>query len=97
MEAFLLLIGHVRSNAEFSAGDAEGVSPEEWVRITTELVVRHHERYAALLGAIDEGAFAPSRRDSFTFGLDCILEGIETMAGRRGGSRGKRGKQSRLT
>lgn len=87
MEAFLVLIGHVRSHAEFSAGEAKGISAEQWVHTTTELAREHHDRYKHLLGAIEAGAFEPARKDRFAFGLECILEGIEAFVGRKQVSR----------
>jgi AcrR family transcriptional regulator len=90
MNAFLVLIGHVRSHAEFSAGAAKDISPELWASITTELVQKHRDRYGALRGAIESGAFAARRGDSFAFGLECILEGIEALAVRKRRSSHKR-------
>ncbi len=80
MEAFLVLIGHVRSRADFSAGESKGISAAEWMRVTRELAECQQERYAALLRAIDDGGFSSSRKDDFDFGLECILAGIERMA-----------------
>jgi AcrR family transcriptional regulator len=90
MNAFLVLIGHVRSHAEYSAGAAKGLSSEQWARITTELVQKHRERYDAVLRAIEAGAFAAPRGDGFAFGLECILEGIEALAARKKRSSRKR-------
>jgi len=96
MNAFLVLIGHVRSHAEFSAGAAKGISSEQWVRITTKLVQKHRDRYGALVGAIESGAFAASRGDGFAFGLECILEGIAAMACKEHESKRRPAKRSLL-
>ena len=88
LDAFLVLMGHVRSHAEFSAGEAKGLSAEDWVRITTELAGNHCDRYPALMEAIESGAFTEEGADGVDFGLECILEGIESL------TRGKRSKRN---
>jgi AcrR family transcriptional regulator len=88
MEAFLVLVGHVRSRAEFSGGEGKGLSGAEWMQLTKDLASEQKERYAALLGAIEDRAFGPSRGEAQGFGLECILAGIEQMArGRKAKSR----------
>ncbi|MGC2660275.1 MAG: TetR/AcrR family transcriptional regulator, partial [Bryobacteraceae bacterium] len=82
-QAFLLLIGHVRTNAEFTAGEAQGLSAGEWMSGMTRLLKRYGERYPSLLAAIDSGAFNPSPNDGLDFGLECILDGIESLASKR--------------
>jgi AcrR family transcriptional regulator len=82
-EAFLVLIGHVRSNAEFSAGRAQGPSAELWVSVMAKLLGKHRERYPALMAVVDSGAFSQSPEDGLEFGLECILNGIESLVPRR--------------
>jgi AcrR family transcriptional regulator len=82
-KAFLVLIGHVRSNAEFTAGSARGPSARQWVSVMAELLAKHRDRYPALTRAIDSGAFSQSPEDGLEFGLECILDGIESWVGRR--------------
>ncbi len=83
-QAFLVLIGHVRSNAEFMAVRTHGPSAEQWVSAITKLLGKRSERYPNLMMAIDSGAFSQSPENGLNFGLDCILDGIESLAGRRG-------------
>ncbi len=83
MGAFHVLIGHVRSQAEFRAGEAKGLSADQWVRITMELAAKHPERYPALVSAIESGAFTQPTNGGVGFGLECILDGIESLARKR--------------
>lgn len=83
-EAFLVLIGHVRSNAEFTAGRAQGPSAELWVSVMAKLLGKHRDRYPALMAAIDSGAFSQSPEDGLEFGLECILNGIESLVRKPG-------------
>jgi len=82
-EAFLVLIGHVRSNAEFMAARDQGPSAGQWVSVMAELLGKHRHRYPALMAAIDSGAFSQSPQDGLEFGLECILDGIESLIGRQ--------------
>ena len=83
-QAFLVLIGHVRSNAEFMAGSVQGPSAKQWVSVMTKLLKKHRDCYPALIAVINSGAFAQSAEDGLEFGLKCILDGIESWVGRRG-------------
>jgi AcrR family transcriptional regulator len=83
MGAFHVLIGHVRSQAEFHAKEAKGLSADQWVRVTVELAAKHPERYPALMSAIESGGFTPPTSDGVGFGLKCILDGIESLARKR--------------
>lgn len=83
-EAFLLLIGHVRSNAEFRALGARSPSDAPWVSAMAKKLGRNRDRYPALVAAIDSGAFSDSREDGLKFGLECILNGIESLVRKRG-------------
>lgn len=82
-QAFLLLIGYVRSKAEFRAVENQGPSTEQWLSEMTKLLGRHRERYPSLMTALNSGAFSQSRPDDYDFGLECILDGIERAAQKR--------------
>lgn len=81
--AFLILIGHIRSHAEFMAGNAEGPSAKRWGSVMTEVLAKHRDRYPAFVAAIHSGAFRPSQGDGLAFGLNCILDGIESLLTKR--------------
>jgi len=75
-KAFLVLIGHIRSSAEFALAQAKGRS-SSW-----EAAIRlggSRDRYPALAAAIEAGTFAESSGASLDFGLECILSGIRAI------------------
>jgi AcrR family transcriptional regulator len=82
-QAFLVLIGHVRSHAEFATGGAEGLSAERWESAIVRLLKGQDDRYPGLMAAISSGAFGPTPGDGLAFGLDCILDGLESLIARR--------------
>jgi hypothetical protein len=41
------------------------------------------DRYHFVIAAIDSGAFSHSPEDGLEFGLECILNGIESLVRRR--------------
>jgi len=61
-EAFLALIGRVRSHAEFLALHAESPSAKRWASVMMVLFETHRYRYPALADAINSGAFRPSKK-----------------------------------
>ena len=77
--AFLLLIGHVRSNAEFTTAGAQGLSAKQWRSGMTKLLEKQRNRYPALRTAIEAGAFQQRPKAGPGFGLECILDGIESL------------------
>lgn len=77
--AFLALIGHVRSNSEFSSANRQGLSRKQWAAATARLIADDSERYPALASAIRSGSIG-SMPDNSDFGLQCILEGIASLA-----------------
>jgi AcrR family transcriptional regulator len=83
---FLLLIGHVRSIAAFAASAAANPSAEPWVSVMTDRLAHRRDLYPALQAAIDCGAFTQPSEKSLEFGLECILNGIETLIRRPHGS-----------
>jgi AcrR family transcriptional regulator len=82
-EAFLLLMGHIRSNAEFTAGRSRGPSTESWLSETAKLPAPFRNRYPALAAAVESGAFNQPLDDGLEFGLTCILNGIESILRKR--------------
>jgi AcrR family transcriptional regulator len=82
-EAFLVLIGLVRSNAEFTAATAHGPAFEHWLSVMAKLLGKHRDRYPSLIAAIDSGTFGPPSADGLEFGLKCILDGLESLVGRQ--------------
>ncbi|TXJ73865.1 TetR/AcrR family transcriptional regulator [Streptomyces lavendulae] len=79
---FLLLIGLVRNIAQQRA-DHEEERSAEWDRLAADLLTRHAERFPALTRAIADGAFQPDGIDPLEFGLDRILDGVESVIGGR--------------
>jgi AcrR family transcriptional regulator len=77
--AFLLLMGHVRSNAAFAASAAKDAPAGVWVSELTDRLLERRDEYPSLLAAIDSGAFVQPSEQSLEFGLACILNGIETL------------------
>jgi len=75
-KAFLVLIGHIRSSAEFALGQAAGRSSswESAVRLG-----KFGDSYPALTAAIEAGAFTETTGSSLDFGLECILSGIRAI------------------
>jgi hypothetical protein len=55
MAAFLVIIGHVRSNAEFAARRAQGPSAERWISMMAKSLGEHRDRHPALTAAIVSG------------------------------------------
>ncbi|MFI6443432.1 TetR/AcrR family transcriptional regulator [Kitasatospora sp. NPDC050543] len=80
-DAFLLIIGHIRSLAQ-QLVDADEDGAEEWDRLAADVLERHGHRYPALTAAIAAGAFVPQDADPLDFGLERILDGIAALTGR---------------
>lgn len=81
-DAFLVLIGLVRSSAQQLA-DTRGDSYEDWGPAMLELVRKHRDRYPSLLKAIEQDAFVPSGVDNLEFGMRLVLDGLELRLSRR--------------
>jgi AcrR family transcriptional regulator len=77
----LLVIAQVRSLAQQTA-DFDPDHDREWARLTGELLDRHADRFPALTRAIAEGAFAPAGDDPLGFGLDRVLDGVQSLIDR---------------
>jgi AcrR family transcriptional regulator len=78
-DLFLVLIGHVRSNAEFARANRRATSGE-WEATTMKLIEERREEYPALAQALKSGAFRRRGSQSFDVRLECILNGIESLA-----------------
>jgi len=82
MAVVVLVDGHVRAVAQLSLS---GKASQEWAASIGDVIrrVAGDPRYAALAGAAAEGAFdAPAKGepDAFEFGLERLLDGIETFS-----------------
>ncbi|WP_051823078.1 TetR/AcrR family transcriptional regulator C-terminal domain-containing protein [Streptomyces sp. NRRL S-1448] len=82
-QVFLLVVGLIRNLAQQST-DFDAEQDQEWNRLTGELLDRHADRFPALTKAIAAGAFAPTGEDPLVFGLDRILDGVQTLIDREG-------------
>jgi hypothetical protein len=59
------------------------VTADDWNAATVRLVNRYGERYPALRSAVDDGALSPDDRNGLEFGIQCVLDGIETLIASR--------------
>ncbi|QHC21292.1 TetR/AcrR family transcriptional regulator [Streptomyces sp. GS7] len=78
---FLLVAGFVRTHVQ-QLLDFDEEHSQEWSYLTGELLDRHADRFPALTRAIAAGAFAPDTADPLEFGLDRILDGVQTLIDR---------------
>jgi AcrR family transcriptional regulator len=77
--ACLVVLGHVRSMAQFSVKMPQGqrgLTGVEWEVATRELLQKHGDRYPELIATLSSRALGPSRNDPLKFGLRCVLDGI---------------------
>jgi hypothetical protein len=75
VDAVVVLTGHVRDQAQAEAG----IAADDGVHLARGLAETLRERAAdfpALTEEAGDGAFGPGDNDGFTFGLDCILDGL---------------------
>ena len=87
-DALLVVVGHVRTVAQFSFPAREGehaLSGPLWVRAMQEILERHGDDFAELRDVIlhstrDEST---SLEDAFLFGLRCILDGLSLRVASR--------------
>jgi Tetracyclin repressor-like, C-terminal domain len=85
--AVFLIDGHVRSAAQIAVGVT---GTDEWAADFARVLkaISHDERYAALSGVAAAGGFAPPARgemNMFEFGLQRLLDGIESFSRARTG------------
>lgn len=81
LDAVLVLVGHVRSMAQYAANRAHGggAAADDWNAATVRLVSQYSERYPALQSAVEDGALSPEDRNGLEFGIQRILDGIEVL------------------
>lgn len=77
-DAFLLVVGHVRSVAQYTVG-ADRLRVEEWSAAVGERLSRHADRFPAVVAAIEGGGYAKAADEPLEFGLRCLLGGLEQM------------------
>jgi len=77
-DAAILILGLVR-NLTQEALDSTEQGDEEWNRLSAHQLTTHADRYPALTRVIAEGAFTPTDDDPLTFGLACVLDGIQAL------------------
>ncbi|WP_327654475.1 TetR/AcrR family transcriptional regulator [Streptomyces sp. NBC_00483] len=80
-DAAILVLSLVR-NLTQEALDSTAAGDEEWNRLTTHQLTAHADRFPALTRAVAEGAFTPTDDDPLTFGLTCVLDGIQGLVER---------------
>ncbi len=75
-DIFLVLIGHVRSNAEFECMNSRATA----LRWDRRVFARdYRESLPALVHGIESGTFPGRANQAFEVGLNCILRGIESL------------------
>lgn len=81
--AFLVVIGQVRSAAQFSVPSAPGrrLSGAQWAAATAALLQREPERFPAMQATLAGGGVGAG--DGLEFGLRCVLDGIGALVERR--------------
>lgn len=82
--AFLVVIGHVRSAAQFSVpgGRGRSLTGPQWAAATAALLERDPARFPALHAVVGAGA-AGTGDDGLEFGLQVVLDGIAALVDRR--------------
>ncbi len=78
---FVLVAGLVRTLVQ-QLLDFDEEHSREWNRLTGEVLDRHADRFPALTRAIAAGAFAPDTVDPLEFGIERILDGVQTLIDR---------------
>lgn len=83
--AFLVVIGHVRSAAQFSVRSSRlrSVSGPQWAAATAALLRRDPSRFPALHATLTAGGVGTGDDDLLEFGLRCLLDGIDALIARR--------------
>ncbi|WAS97970.1 TetR/AcrR family transcriptional regulator [Nannocystis punicea] len=83
--AFLVVLGHVRSAAQFSSGKARGrsLTGPQWAAATATLARRDPARFPALHEVLAAGVAGSGDADGLEFGLGVVLDGISALVARR--------------
>ncbi|WP_214413324.1 TetR/AcrR family transcriptional regulator [Sphaerisporangium fuscum] len=82
-DAFLLVVGHVRSVAHFTVG-ADRLRVADWSAAMGERLMRDADRFPAVVAAIQGGGYAKASDEPLEFGLRCLLDGLEKLLAERG-------------
>jgi len=87
--AVLLIDGHVRSAAQVSLG---ATGTEQWAENFDRVLRATHDdaNYSALTRVAGAGGFAETSQSPFEFGLQLLLDGIESHIGARARKRSKK-------
>ncbi|MFI7098604.1 TetR/AcrR family transcriptional regulator [Streptomyces sp. NPDC050161] len=88
LDAVVLVTGHVRGIAQIAAsmgvGSARATGPEQVLSAAlNELLVGRSDRFPALASAVASGAAENGRDQALEFGLERILDGLESLIIRR--------------
>ncbi|MCB5908031.1 TetR/AcrR family transcriptional regulator C-terminal domain-containing protein [Streptomyces sp. SF28] len=88
LDTVVLVTGHVRGIAQITAsmgvGSARGTHPEQVLSAAlNELLVGRSDRFPALTSAVAAGAAECGRDQALEFGLERILDGLESLIARR--------------
>ncbi|MGW5099746.1 TetR/AcrR family transcriptional regulator [Streptomyces sp. NPDC004100] len=86
-DAAILVMSLVRSLTQ-TALDSTEQGHEEWDRLTAHQLTTHADRFPALTRAATEGAFDTADEDPLTFGLTCVLDGIQRLVTLAAGAQG---------
>jgi len=82
-QAFLLLIGHIRSQARYAAQMSTSHSAVQSSVAAGWLNGGDKHPYPALFAALEAGAFRQPLEAGLEFGIECILRGIESLVRKR--------------
>jgi AcrR family transcriptional regulator len=84
MDAVLTVNGHLRALAPFHASGPDQIDGEGWSAAILGLITGHRDRFPALVAAIGDGAFGPPAGEGYEYGLELILDGIQSRVGGAG-------------
>lgn len=73
--AFLLVAGHVRSVAQWTAG-TDKLKVDEWSVGVGERVSRHADRFPAVVAVLEADVYAKAADEPLEFGLRALLAGL---------------------
>lgn len=86
LDTVVVLNGHVRSLAQQSRGAVADGMEERLLEQMTEVMAAAADRYPEFSAVLGEPAStAPDRNDALHFGIDRILDGMESLVARRAG------------
>jgi AcrR family transcriptional regulator len=79
--AFLAVIGLVRGHATFEQISSQSKTPWKWAGELTQLLGAEAGKYSALKAVLATEALLVDPKESFEYGLNCILDGIGISKG----------------